>query len=387
MKESANHTIVHRWYTWSFVMILSGLCLLFFILPKQTFSELENRTLQAFPSFSFEKLFNGSFTKDTEIFITDHFPYRKQWVAAKSIMEQGRLQQENNQIYLGKEGYLLEKLEEPDWEKLTSYIEAINLFAVNNSHNKITMLLAPTSIGINADKMPWLAQSFPQASIHSFIKEKLTSETSFLDGLSILDSAPKDGRQLFYKTDHHWTTYGAYVAYEAYAKQMGWQPKRESDFQIQTVTKQFLGSFHTRSLFSGVKPDTIEAYIPLQPHQYDIYIADDDTKTDSLYDPAYLDKKDKYSYFQGGVHALMTITTNLSDDEVDLDSLLVIKDSYAHSMLPFLAEHVRNIHVIDIRYYNGPISKYMEQEQIEQALLLFNSTTFASEQNLLKLKY
>jgi len=384
---STQHTTINKLYTWSFVTILCVLCLLFMLLPKGFFSELENRSLQAAPQFTWKKLFDGSFTKASETYVTDHFPFRDQWVQSKSVMEQLRLQQENNGIYRGKDGYLFEKLAEPDYDKLKQYTDAVNQFASRNSSNTITFLLAPTSIGLYAEKLPWLAQSYPQQLIHQFIGEQVQGKLTYLDGLAFLEPMKNGDRPLYYKTDHHWTTYGAYLAYKAYAEQLGWQVHTEDQFHISTVSTSFLGSFHTRSLFSGVKPDSIQIYEPKNPVSSELNIADTNTTSTSLYDPAFLNKKDQYSYFQGGVHALMTITSELDDNKADLDKLLVVKDSYAHSLLPFLTSHVRELHVIDIRYYNGSISNYMEENQINDVLLLFNSSTFATEQNLLKLKY
>lgn len=118
-----------------------------------------------------------------------------------------------------------------------------------------------------------------------------------------------------------------------------------------------------------------------------MYVADTDKTLTTMFDSSYLEKKDKYSYFLGGVHALMTLHSELPPKKADKKKLLVIKDSYAHSFLPFLTQHVEDIHVIDIRYYNGNISDYMEANGIEDVLLLFNTTTFIAERNLLKLKY
>lgn len=376
---------INKLYAWSFVIILSGLLILFMLIPTSFFSELENRRLQEAPKFSWEALFKGTFTKEAETYVTDHFPFRDQWVAGKSILEQLRLQQENNGIYRGKDGYLFEKLEEPDDFKLAQYTEAVNQFAERHANKQITFLLAPTSIGLYEDKLPWLAPTYSQRKIHQFIAEQLGEHLTFIDGFDFLESEKYSADPLYYKTDHHWTTHGAYLAYAAYAKHLNWTPVNKQQFHITPVSTSFLGSFHTRSLFTGVQPDTIEVYTPINSVHSELYIADTDTTRESLYDPAFLNKKDQYAYFQGGVHARMQINTTLP--KADLDKLLVIKDSYAHNMLPFLTAHVRELHVIDIRFYNGNISRYMEEHQIEDALLLFNSAAFMAEQSLLKLKY
>ncbi|NIK78888.1 hypothetical protein FHS15_004034 [Paenibacillus castaneae] len=375
-----------RIYAWGFVSILFAMSLLFFALPVKSFSDVENRPLQKVPKLTWENLWSKKFTDDSESYVTDHFPFRTQWVGAKSLMEQMRLQQENNGIYRGKDGYLFEKFNKPDQTAILKYTDAVRAFANNHQGANLTFLLAPTSIGLYPERLPWLAEAYPQTDVNHLIGQELQSSLTFMDGFQFLRPAADSEKAIYYKTDHHWTTYGAYLAYAAYAKQMGWTPLSEDDFNIETVTDSFLGSYHTRSQFSGLTPDSIQTYMPKNGIPTEMYIADTNETFKSMYASSYLSKKDKYSYFLGGVHALMTLHTELPPEQVDQQKMLVIKDSYAHSFLPFLTQHVKDIHVIDIRYYNGSISDYMEKNGIKDVLLLFNTTTFITENNLLKLK-
>lgn len=372
-------------FVWGFVVILFLMSLLFFTLPIKSFSDLENRYLQKMPKLSWENIWSKKFTDETETYVTDHFPFRDQWVWSKSMLEQLRLQQENNGIYKGKDGYLFEKFDKPNAENIQKYTEAVRNFAEKHPDVKMTFMLAPTSIGLYSEKLPWLAEAYPQTEVNQSIGEQVGHSLTFMNGFDFLPAASSDSRPVFYKTDHHWTTYGAYLAYTAYAKQMGWTPLSEKEFRIETVTNSFLGSYHTRGQFSGLTPDSIQAYIPNNDTSTEVFVADTNETLDSMYDSSFLAKKDKYSYFQGGVHALMTLHTTLPPEKMDLEKLLVIKDSYAHSVLPFLTQHVQDIHVIDIRYYNGSISAYMKEQGIKDVLLLFNTATYITEQNLLKL--
>ncbi|WP_419875080.1 DHHW family protein [Candidatus Pristimantibacillus sp. PTI5] len=376
-----------RAYVWGFVSLLFAMPILFFILPVQAFSDMENRSLQKAPKLTWDNIWSKTFSEESESYVTDHFPFRTNWVWTKSMLEQLRLQQENNGIYKGSDGYLFEKLSKPNETEIKEYAAALTKYAQNHPDASITFMLAPTSIGLYPERLPWLADAYPQKEVNGLIGKQVQGSMSFMDGFDFLSAAADGDKPIYYKTDHHWTTYGAYLAYTAYAGQMGWTPVSEDDFNIETVTDSFLGSYHTRSQFSGLKPDSIQAYKDKSGIQTDMYIADTDKTVPSMYDPGYLAKKDKYSYFLGGVHALMTLHSELPPDKIDLDKLLVIKDSYAHSFLPFLTQHVQDIHVIDIRYYNGSISDYMDENGIKDVLMLFNTTTFVSERNLLKLKY
>ncbi|WP_127531824.1 DHHW family protein [Paenibacillus kobensis] len=380
-----NSPLSDRLLAGGFVTSLLIMAVLFLALPKTTFSEAENRVLQGLPELSWSHIWNKQFSQESEAFVTDHFPMRAGWVRLKSELEQLRLQRENNGIYKGKDGHLFEKFEQPDYAKAAAYAEAVRQFAQMHAEANMTFMLAPTSIGIYPERLPWLASAYPQSKVNAFVKDQLQGSLAFLDGFDFLGSAAHNERPVYYRTDHHWTTYGAYLAYTAYARQMGWSPMPESDFNIQTVTDAFLGSYHTRSQFSGVKPDSIEVYLPKKPLHSTMYIADDGTTHEELYNDSFLSKKDKYSYFLGGVHALMTIKTELPLSTNQTDKLLVIKDSYAHSMLPFLTSHVRELHVIDMRYYNGNISEYMKENDIHNVLFLFNTATFLESSELLKL--
>lgn len=377
---------IDRLYVWGFLTLLGAMSLFFFSLPKEAFSEEENRSLQEAPKLTWDNVWSKRFADEAELYVTDHFPFRSNWIAAKSVMEQLRLQKENNGIYYGKDGYLFEKFGEPDYAELEEYTDAMKQFAANRPGAEIRFLLSPNSVSVYPEKLPWLATVYPQRQVHHYIEEKVRDQIGFLNGFDFLK--PDDsGKDLFYRTDHHWTTYGAYLAYRAYAESMGWEPLAEDDFNIRTVTDSFLGSYHTRGQFGTVQPDSIQVYEPKQPVETEMYIADTDETRTRIYDDSFLEKKDKYAYFQGGVHALVTLKSRLAAGQADLEKLLIFKDSYAHSMVPFLTNHVQEIHMIDIRYYNGSISDYMEQNGIGNVLLLFNTSTFIEERGLLKLKY
>lgn len=360
------------------------IAILFFILPHQRFSELENRYLQAAPQLTWDNLISKKFAEEAESFITDHFPFRDKWLWVKSTSEQARLQQENNGIYRGKDGYLFEKFLEPDYTKIQRYTDSINRFASNHPTVNMTFMLAPTSIGIYPERLPWLAPSYPQSDVNRFIGHQIDNKITFINGMDVL--TPHASESIYYRTDHHWTTYGAYLAYVTYAKQQGWKPLSQKDFLIETVSESFLGSFHTRSQFTGLTPDTIQTYIPRDLAPTEMYIADSDQTLTSMYDESFLEKKDQYSYFLGGVHSLIKLTTALEPRKVEQNKLLVIKDSYAHNLLPFLTNHVSEIHVIDLRYYNGSITEYLNENGIQDVLFLFNTATLVEDEALLKLK-
>lgn len=372
-----------RILVFGFVVSMFFIAFFFLIFPKQRFSELENRYLQHVPQLTWDHVLSNKFAEEAELFITDHFPFREKWIWIKSASEKLRLQQENNGIYFGKDGYLFGKFEEPDSTKVLQNIESVNQFVYNTPNVNIAFMLAPTSVGLYPERLPWLAPSYPQREVHQFIRQHLDKELAFIDGFDFLTTHA--AQSIYYRTDHHWTTYGAYLAYAAYAKQKEWQALSQDEFHIQTVSNSFLGSHHTKGQFIGVTPDTIEEYIPKEASKTSVYIADRDQTLSSMYDNSFLAKKDQYSYFLGGVHALMKLTTELSPQRMEQEKLLVIKDSFAHSVIPFLTQHVAEIHVIDLRFYNGSIDQYLVENGIKDVLFLFNTDTIANDTSFLKL--
>jgi len=379
MKQKADRILAG-----GFVAALFLMSIAFFLTPIAKFSQLENRYLQGLPHLSWDNLISNKFANEAESFVTDHFPFRADWVSVKSAMELFRLQQENNGIYRGKDGYLFEKFAKPDYEKVLQYTEAVKHFAQKHPNVNMTFMLAPTSIGMYPERLPWKAPVYPESKVSHFISDHLQGNgISFMDGFDFL--SPHAAEPIYYRTDHHWTTRGAYYAYVAYAEKMGWKPMSEKEFHIDTVSNSFLGSYHTRSQWGGLTPDEIQAYIPNRPVHTETYIADTDTTLKSMYDDSFLNKKDQYSYFLGGVHALMTLKNDIAPQAANMDKLLIIKDSYAHSFIPFLTQHVSEIHVIDIRYYNGSISDYMADKGIKNVLLLFNTATFVDNGEILKI--
>lgn len=377
-------------YIIGFATMLGGLFILFILSPKSSFSEFENRSLQQKVAFSWSALLDKSFAKQSEQFIADQFPYRQQWFMFKSIAEQSRLVTVNNGIIHGDNGYLFELMKEPNWGEVEQYVNSINKFQNKFSSIHISMLLAPTSVEMYPHYLPKWSDSYSQQITNEWIGQHLSTSINFINGIDALSPYRSDDRAIYYRNDHHWSSYGAYIAYAAYMKSIGIEPISLDELSTITVSNDFLGSYDTKGQFWGAKPDSIEAFQnPWFTSSVDI--VDNDTHMNTLYDDSFLKVKDKYSYFLGGVHALMTITNESIAGNIEkspqIDKMLVIKDSYAHSFIPLLVNHAREIHVIDLRYYNGSIEQYMEANDFDEVLLLYNTPTFVNERSLLNLKY
>ena len=112
-------------------------------------------------------------------------------------------------------------------------------------------------------------------------------------------------------------------------------------------------------------------------NQLTVFYTDTDQTTDSLYNFDYLEKKDKYSMFLDNIHPLIEITNETADSQREL---VLIMDSYANAMVPFLVNHFKKVYVFDTRYYKqGPSSFIKDHPQVTDVLLLYNMNTIDTD--------
>lgn len=347
------------------------------IAPDKVFSEEENRMLEKKPEFSWDDLISGKFTSKYEKYVTDQFAYRDIWVSIKSASEILLQKKDNNGVYMGSNGYLLQKPVRVNNDLLEKNIAALNKFAYSLGEMPVYFLLAPNSAEILSDKLP------PYATVNSDIieqvKNKLNSEINFID---VYDSLKDHSNEyIYFKTDHHWTQRGAYYAYLKASNFMGFSAIDIKDFNIETVSESFYGTLYSKSGIRFVNPDCIEILKPEVKADIKVEYIDTNKTSNSLYETSHLKSKDKYSVFLDGNHALVKISTNLNTGK----KLLVIKDSYAHSLVPLLTNHYDEIHMIDLRYFNMNIPEYIEQNALNEVLFLYNNISFNDDSTIVKL--
>ncbi|MEK3879406.1 DHHW family protein [Paenibacillus sp. FSL M7-0420] len=344
--------------------------------PGKVFSESENRMLQQLPAFSLQTLGSGKFTSEFESYISDQFMERDFWIGLKSDADQGLGRKESNGVYLGKDGYLIQKFTPPGQEDLADKLKAIQVFDKATPGLRKYMMLVPTAASILEDKLPPYASGGDEKGYWDKIKDSDLGSIRYIDVFPALE-ADKE-QPLYYKTDHHWTTQGAFLAYRELGVPMGFTPMNEADFNIRQVTSQFYGSLYSKSGFRHLQPDSIELYYPKTPGNISVDYVDEQQSADSMYVMGNLTKKDKYTVFFNGNHGLLRITTGSAEGR----RLLIVKDSYANSLIPFLTLHFSEIDVIDLRYYEGDVLKLMEERQIGDMLILYNIATFSEDPSI-----
>ncbi len=368
------------------VMILS-FAAVFLMSPKVDFSESENRQLALWPTYTFQSLKDGSYMSGIQKYLSDHFPMRDEFMTLKTKTEMLLGKHEINGIYIASDGYLIEEYDAPQQnEKIITQFGKLYNDITTDARDNISLMLVPTAVTTYNDKLPAAA---PDKGV---LKQLDTMETIYsalpyikrIDCYSALQEAaqaesgqPSDSfTPLYYRTDHHWTTYGAYVAYSAYCEQMGITALPESAFTKTVVTDSFRGTVYSKLNDTTVPGEEITIY-ENPDNRLTVNYQDSSEVTDTLYNKDYLDKKDKYSMFLNNLHPLIEITNDTADsDEV----LVLVKDSYANSIVPFLVNHYKKIYVFDTRYYRfGPASFINQHPEVTDVLVLYNMNTIDTD--------
>lgn len=338
----------------------------FVIMPKNSFSESENRALSDFPEFNMENIEDGSFTSGVSSYFSDHFPMRDTFVNGKTQFEQHILQMNCvNNVYIAKDGYRIEEYQKP--ENTDRIVNILNKFNSAVENSRVDLMLVPTAYTVYEDKLPKghkkISQLYELNKIYSAVS------TNNIDIYSEL-MTHKDSEQLFYKLDHHWTTDAAYYAYEKYCKVKGFEPVPRGSFSRTKVTSDFKGTIYSKLNDYSLEGD----YIYIYNHNDNLTVNyDNEKETNSLYNMEYINKKDKYSLFLDNIHSYIEITNN--DINTDRE-LAIAKDSYANCLIPFLTNHYRKIYVFDPRTYKGSISQFVNSNKnIKDVLVLYNMNT------------
>ncbi|MGO4792340.1 DHHW family protein [Paenibacillus sp. 2KB_20] len=361
------------------LIFIGAITALNLVAPDRTLSESENRMLEQLPHFSLKALVSGDFTLDFEKYVSDQFVFRDFWIGTKTDTDRMMGKKENNGIYIGKDGYLIQNFIPPAEEDWKGKVDAIHAFDQATPKMQKYVMLAPTAAALYQDKLPKYAIIGDQEAYLQKVKQWLHPNLRFIDVFPSL-YAERD-QPIYYKTDHHWTTKGAYIAYLELCRQMGLTPQKEAEFNIQQVTDEFYGSLYSKSGFRHIQPDRLQLYLPKDQEKYTVTYVDEEKTTDSLYAMEQLQRKDKYAVFLNGNHARIHIkTANPSGRK-----LLVVKDSYANSLIPFLLKHYSEIHVIDLRYYEEDLASLANEQGIQDMLLLYNANTFFEDPSITNL--
>lgn len=369
-------------------LLLAGFGIAIFLLPQESFSEQENRALQTMPEISLKALTDNRFSADIADFYADQFPARTAFVGLKTLSEISALRMENNGVLIGKNGYLIKRLEygEDGYENIRGNLHAVSDFTRSMADRNIpvTLAIAPRGIDVLTAYLPDY-YSPTRADAAWEIVQRTAAETALapVTFTKELQGSASVGTEVWFRTDHHWTPRGAYLAYMLLADELGYLPGSPSALTEETIDAPFYGTTYSSAGMPWAKPDVLTfLHIP-DEERYLCEIVDTGKTFNGFYDRSYLESKDKYGALIGGNNGRVRITDTAHPDK---PTLLIVKDSFAHAAIPYLAQNF-TLEILDLRYWRGSTAELAEEIGAEQVLILMGLDSLATAKTLNLLNY
>lgn len=349
-----------------FSLCLLGCSIWGIVTPDRTYSENEKRMLAKFPRVNVERLLNGKFSSEIEKYMADQFPERDAWVTVKTIKEYVLGKRDSGGVYFAKDGYLIERHDSFSEKSIAAriqYLESVK--SVTDAKGiPLRVMLVPTAGEILKSKLPYFATMADQMEVADKVR---SAGFEMVDVEDILREHAEE--YIFYKTDHHWTSLGAYYGYVAYMEAVGRKAHDISEYTKETLSSDFRGTTYNKVNFPFAPYDTIEAYYISDNHR--VYYNESEEFDETMYTRSYLKSADKYAVFLNSNQASTRICGSGNG------RILIIKDSYANSFAQFMPEDYEEVHMIDPRFFTGDIAEYIAKNQITEVLVLYNIPNFA----------
>ena len=364
-----------------FIMYILFFAIGSIIVKDRVFSDMENRNLTQFPKISAKSVFAGDFSDEFESYMSDQIIF-KDFLVKLKVTENRTLNQTNvNNVYFADDMYIR------DYKENTAQIDKnvgfVNEFAESNPDLSVTWLIAPNACYVYEDKLPSHTVVDSQGDTVNHIKDMVDASINLVD---VSDDLIKNREgYIYYNTDHHWTMNGAYIGYKKLCEALEIEAVAESEYNIRVASDEFLGTLYSDAPVFNAKTDDIILY-EKKGGSYTVNYEDEGFTQDSLYNYDNLLIKDKYQTYLDGNHAIIRIENNnyVSQGDKTGDRVIVVKDSYAHSLLPLLADNYKEMIVVDLRYYHEKtVSDLAKEEKISDIIFINNIDFINSDDNFL----
>lgn len=237
------------------LVFLFTLSVLFFALPKSTYSENEKRVLAEPPAFSLEALIDGSFMAQTESYLSDHFPFRDAFVGLQAYYELVTGRAGASDIYYGKDGYLIAaQSDTASAETVRGNVENYAAFAAHLGLEAYLLPVPQAGYSLR-NQLPAVHRPFDD-DLFFETSEAAKGDMTFLDVREALAGGTEEA-PLYFKTDHHLTMDGAYVLYDAFLASQGLTPLTD---YTEEPYDGFYGTGYSKSGYWGVAPDSLTLF-------------------------------------------------------------------------------------------------------------------------------
>ena len=351
-------------------------------LPKRNVSELEKRNLASMPAISVQTMLDGSWASGVQEYTQDHIAGRDGWIDLCSGIETSVFRKtEKNDILLGKDGWMFSKYFAADGslqDQFDKNVDAVAEFCARY-RERVTFILVPSSSLIYADKLPdWAPQIEENAMLTSAFSAAVTNDSRVLD-LREVFYREKDNIRLYYKTDHHWTTDGAYLAYLEYCVLLD----IPAAFSTETHTRQdvpgFLGTHYSAARCNYARSEILSYYVT--DSTMTVFEVGSEDSFLPLYDMALINQEklahvDKYGAFLDGNNGYVEISGN------GTGKILVVKDSYANSFVPFLTENYETVGIVDFRNFPYGLDSMIKSREYDRIIILYSFNNFLEDNHV-----
>lgn len=377
MKKDRQRKVQEKLVGIIFILTLFLFLIINVIVPDKEKSVQENRMLATKPKFRLSSLISGDYDEKFEAYMDDQFVGRDMWRKLKVTVDRICGSRLENGVYIGRNGQLLEQIEVADENHLAANIKAIKSFSESQKKIPVRMMLVPDAANVLNHSLPALAKPEDQTQMFSMVRKDLGDSVEWIDVSTELNKHKTE--KIYYKTDHHWTTLGAFYAFQAAAPSLGIEGDLSGKYVSHAVSNSFNGMLASKSGVNLGEKEQIDIYVPTE-EDTDLIIdyVDEGKRSTSLYDSSKLKEKDQYTVFLGGNSSLLDIRTVSTSTK----RLLLVKDSFANSFIPFLTPYYREIVVVDPRYYSGTINDLMDSYRISEVLFLYSGNTFFKDNNI-----
>ena len=329
---------------------------------RQDFSGWEKRYLAQVPdNLSLER---WTLNDDLETFLSDQIPFRQQLVNLHALGEvaTGRA----TQLEAWPVGdAAVEKPVQADPEVLAQRTEAMKALA---GEIPCLFLTPPTAGMLRMDEMTAARRALYEEE--SRVYGELAAQEGFVPVRAAFEES---GETVYYYSDHHWNHTGAELAYRAFCGAAGLEAAETEAFTY-TSYDHFRGTTYTRSGLPYIREDTLVCAEPKA--KVTLSVSGEDRVYDHLIFPEKAETYDGYEVFLNGNHGMLTI----ANPEAEGGTLLVFRDSYASSLLPYLSANYSRIVAVDARYYAGSFREALaETGDVDQILFVYSLDSLAGD--------
>lgn len=351
-----------------FCLLLAVSALIGLLMPDCYYSEREKRTLTQKPKFTVANFISGEFSGELEKYLTDQVPLRDGWVTMKTYMELAIGKRESGGVYICKDKYLMDKFTSYSKKQLAANAAALADLQEKLAAEGVSMntILVPMAAQVLTDKLPAHAPVTDYTAILQVLTDAGVDTT---DVLSVL--AAYSSENIYYRTDHHWTSLGAYYAYCAWR---GIEPNAD-EWTQEVLCNNFRGTAWNKVPLPTVPAEEITAWYK---HEYRaVSYNGGEYKTNSIYERKYLSGSDQYAVFLNSNQAQTVISGSRKRGK-----LLLIKDSYGNTFSQFPVEDYAEVHVLDLRFFKGDVAEYAKENDITDTLVLYGTQNFVKDTNI-----